>query len=136
LTNLVPGVKETGFQGVENGLDAINIRIAVLTSDVVQSSLKFRGASPFLVVKDLALTRIGFQVTGVKIDPLLRELILLGLELEELFTAPPEKLPAEPPQPQPVVRVMPTRWAYTCVAALNQALPSASKLCRLKAPWW
>jgi hypothetical protein len=96
-------------------------------SDVVQSSLKFRGDSPssFLVVKDLALARIAFQVTGGKINPLSRELILLGLELEERFTTPPEELPAE--APPPAIRVMPTRWAYTCAAASNQALPSASR---------
>jgi len=41
------------------------------------------------------LTRIAFEGTGVKINPLLRELILFGLELEEFFTAPPEELPAE-----------------------------------------
>jgi len=96
----------------------------MLTPNIVQSSLKFHRAGLFLVVKDLTLTGIVFQVMGVKINLLLHELVLLGLELEELFTGPPEELPAA----AEAVRVMPTRWAYTCGAASNQAI--------WKAPWW
>jgi hypothetical protein len=129
LTNPVPGgVEETDFENVENELDAINIRIAMLRSDAVQWSLKFRGASPFLVVKDLAFTRIAFQVTGIKINPLLRELILLGLELEELFTAPPEELLAAAASGMGDAYML----AYTCATASNQTWPSASKPSRLE----
>jgi hypothetical protein len=43
LANPVPGrVEVMGFKRVENGLNAINISVAVLTHDAVQPSLNLR----------------------------------------------------------------------------------------------
>jgi phosphoribosylformylglycinamidine (FGAM) synthase PurS component len=86
LTNPVPRrVEVTSLQRVKYGLDTVNIGVTVLTRNIVESSLKQRRASLFFVVENLALAGVTLQVARVEVDLLVRELMLLSLELEEFF---------------------------------------------------
>ena len=75
----------TGFQSVEDRLDAVNVRIAVLAGNGVQARLEPLGVGLLCVVLDLTSADVALEVAHPEIDLLSGETILVCLELEELL---------------------------------------------------
>lgn len=78
-------VEMTGLERVEDGLDAIEVGLAVLADDAVETSLESGGVCLLLVEGHSAGTRVALEVAHAQLDVLSGELLLLGLELQELL---------------------------------------------------
>src|ERR1700690_2439569 len=79
-------IEVPGFEGVENRLDSIHIGVSLFLGNAVQSSLQCHSSHLFLVISQLARSGVTFEVSHVQFDVLRSELLLLRLELQELFT--------------------------------------------------
>ena len=75
----------TGLQSVEDRLDAVNVRIAVLAGNGVQARLEPLGVGLLCVILDLTSADVALEVAHPEIDLLSGETILVCLELEELL---------------------------------------------------
>ena len=86
LTDPIPrGVEMARLQRFEYGLDALNVQVTVLLSDVVEFGLKNQIVRSLVVVQSVAGTRVLIEIAEVELHLLLSELILLSLELQELL---------------------------------------------------
>lgn len=78
-------VEVASLEGVEDGLNTVEVGVAVLASDAVDAGLESGDVCLLLVVSNLASTRVALMVAHVQLDVLSGELLLRGLELQEFF---------------------------------------------------
>ena len=86
LTDPVPrGVEVASLEHVEDGLDTVDVGLAVLATDGVETGLKLLCARLLCIVFDLTRTRVPTEVAHVELHLLGGEAVLVSLELEELL---------------------------------------------------
>ena len=87
LPSPIPGrVESTGFKGIENREDTVNVEIAVFATDRIQTCLKSEGTGLLCVLLEIAGPRILFETARIEFNLRAGEPVLLCLEFEELFT--------------------------------------------------
>ena len=91
------GVESTGFESIKTWEDTVNVEIAVLATDGIQTCLKVERIGLLCVVFETTCARV-LQVTGIEPNLLAGGLVLLCLKFGNsslLIMGPPRSPPPE-----------------------------------------